>query len=57
MSDENSVMRYEADIILIRCVLLICWPAEAVYFKINVKKPGLFGNMEQSELDLSYNTR
>ena len=30
---------------------------EAVYFKINVKRPGLFGNMHQSELDLSYYQR
>eukprot|EP00604_Paraphysomonas_vestita_P001480 CAMPEP_0174821888 /NCGR_PEP_ID=MMETSP1107-20130205/10936_1 /TAXON_ID=36770 /ORGANISM="Paraphysomonas vestita, Strain GFlagA" /LENGTH=270 /DNA_ID=CAMNT_0016039453 /DNA_START=778 /DNA_END=1590 /DNA_ORIENTATION=+ len=32
-------------------------PTEAVYMKVNVKKPGLFTSMEQSELDLSYHTR
>lgn len=32
-------------------------PSEAVYMKVNVKKPGLFTSMEQSELDLSYHTR
>jgi glucose-6-phosphate 1-dehydrogenase len=32
-------------------------PAEAVYFKINVKKPGLSATPLQSELDLTYNER
>mmetsp|Transcript_3215 Transcript_3215/g.4995 ORF Transcript_3215/g.4995 Transcript_3215/m.4995 type:complete len:519 (+) Transcript_3215:83-1639(+) len=32
-------------------------PSEAVYFKVNVKKPGLFTTLQQSELDLSYHTR
>jgi len=32
-------------------------PNEAVYMKMNVKKPGLFSHPMQSELDLSYATR
>lgn len=32
-------------------------PSESVYFKVNVKKPGLFTDIAQSELDLSYTTR
>lgn len=32
-------------------------PDQSVYFKVNVKKPGLYSQMVQSELDLSYNTR
>lgn len=32
-------------------------PDEAVYMKVNVKEPGLFSHMVQTELDLSYKTR
>lgn len=32
-------------------------PDEAVYMKVNVKKPGLFSNITQSELDLTYSSR
>eukprot|EP00603_Paraphysomonas_imperforata_P001972 CAMPEP_0114431110 /NCGR_PEP_ID=MMETSP0103-20121206/10418_1 /TAXON_ID=37642 ORGANISM="Paraphysomonas imperforata, Strain PA2" /NCGR_SAMPLE_ID=MMETSP0103 /ASSEMBLY_ACC=CAM_ASM_000201 /LENGTH=513 /DNA_ID=CAMNT_0001600639 /DNA_START=37 /DNA_END=1578 /DNA_ORIENTATION=- len=32
-------------------------PDQSVYFKVNVKEPGLFSKMVQSELDLSYNQR
>jgi glucose-6-phosphate 1-dehydrogenase len=32
-------------------------PDEAVYMKVNVKEPGLFNSMVQTELDLSYNQR
>lgn len=49
MFDGQDVPRNE--------LVLRLQPKESVYFKVNVKKPGLFTNIAQSELDLSYTTR
>jgi glucose-6-phosphate 1-dehydrogenase len=38
-------------------LVMVLQPDQAVYFKVNVKKPGLYSQMEQSELDLSYGHR
>jgi len=49
MFDEDGIPRNE--------LVLKLQPSESIYMKMNVKKPGLYTTMLQTELDLSYDER